>query len=350
MKRKKRILVSPLDWGIGHATRCIPIIRELIKHNFEILLSSSGRSEVLLRKEFPDVQFISLKGYNIKYSKDGRMMIWRMFFQIPKILLGIIQEHKNLKKIIKEYEIDAIISDNRYGMWNSSICSVFISHQIQIKSPLFSNLINQINLFFLKKYTECWVPDCNKNKLSGELSISSESSIKYIGPLSRLKYRETNKEYDICFLISGPEPQRTILEKIATDNLVKWGAKSCIILGKPEEEYVETIGNCKIYSYLNAKELNTILLKSKIVICRSGYSTIMDLDKLKLEAIFIPTPGQKEQEYLAEYLEEQGICFYQNQEDFDLTKSLVKSEKYSGFKNYTKTEIDWNKLFKIFEE
>ena len=350
MKRKKRILVSPLDWGIGHATRCIPIIRELIKHNFEIILSSSGRSEVLLRKEFPDLQFISLKGYNIKYSKDGRMMIWRMFFQIPKIVLGIIQEHKNLKKIIKEYNIDAVISDNRYGMWNSSICSVFISHQTQIKSPLFSNFINQINHFFLKKYTESWVPDCNKNKLSGELSISSESSIKYIGTLSRLKYRKTKKEYDICFLISGPEPQRTILEKIATDNLIKWETKSCIILGKPEEEYVETIGNCEIYSYLNAKELNTILLKSKIVVCRSGYSTIMDLEKLKLEAIFIPTPGQKEQEYLAEYLEKQGICFYQNQKDFDLTKSLLKSKEYSGFKSFGESETDWNKLFKIFEE
>lgn len=350
MKRKKRILVSPLDWGIGHATRCIPIIRELIKHNFDIILSSSGRSEVLLRKEFPDLQFISSKGYNIEYSKNKRMMIWYMFIQIPKILVGIVNEHKNLKKLIKDYKIDAVISDNRYGMWNSSIPSVFISHQIHIKSPLFSNLINRINLFFIKKYTECWVPDCNNKKLSGELSKSSEDSIKYIGPLSRFKYRKIKKKYNICFLISGPEPQRTIIEKIATENPVERGIKSCIILGKPEEEGVKSIGNCKIYSYLNTKELNTILLQSEIVICRSGYSTIMDLDKLNLKAIFIPTPGQKEQEYLAEYLEKQGICFYQNQEDFNLKEALIKSEEYSGFRKSSESTVKWKKLFKIFEE
>ena len=219
MKQKKRILVAPLDWGIGHASRCIPIIHHLIKYDFEVVISTNGRSYKLLKSEFPELEFCHIKGYNITYP-NSKNMVMKMLTQIPKIILGIITEYFSLRKIIHSKKIDGVISDNRFGMWNKSIPCVFITHQINIKSPVFSKLINKINHFFIGKYNECWIPDFSNNLLSGELSKIDfkNDTFKFIGPLSRLEKKDLDIKYKYCFLISGPEPQRTILENIKREN------------------------------------------------------------------------------------------------------------------------------------
>ena len=350
MKTKKRILVAPLDWGIGHASRCIPIIRELLKSDFEVVITANGRSEVLLRNEFPQLQFIEIKGYNIQYPKNGDMT-WIMFIQAPKIFFGILKEHKTLHTIIDKYKIDGIISDNRFGMWSKKIPSVFITHQLEIQSKYFTNLISKINFFFINKYTECWVPDFKDNYLAGNLSENRQQkkNIKYIGVLSRFDKKETEKKYDLCFVISGPEPQRTLFEKMVIDNLEGREEKSIVLLGKPEEKEMNTIGNSKIHPHLNAEKLNEVFLQSDLIFCRSGYSTIMDLYKVNGKAVFIPTPGQTEQEYLAEYFDEKGICFTQSQSNFNIEEAMLRSTDYSGFTFSEKKEIDWKKIFTIFQ-
>ncbi|MBA3704822.1 MAG: glycosyltransferase, partial [Bacteroidetes bacterium] len=335
MFSKKRILICPLDWGLGHATRCIPIIRLLLQKNAEVIIAAEGRPMELLKKEFPDLGFICLKGYGINYPDKGSMVL-KMLFSIPKIFFGIYKEHIAIKKIIQEKNIDIIISDNRFGLWDKKIKSVFITHQIMIKAPVGEALLRRINLYFINKYDECWVPDfAGENNLSGDLShkYSLPENTFFIGAISRFNVIASpafssracgktispfnDKKYDIMTIISGPEPQRSIFEKLILEQLKQSNLKALVILGKTElEQKNETFGNIEIVSYLKAEEMQNAILDTKIIIARSGYSTIMDLATLGKKAIFIPTPGQTEQEYLAEYLMKKNITYCISQDHF----------------------------------
>ena len=336
MNNPKRILICPLDWGLGHATRCIPVIRLLLKKNMEVIIAADGRPLALLKQEFPQLEFIVLKGYNIRYPDSGKMTR-KMAFSIPKILKGIKTEHQALKKIIKEKKIDVVISDNRFGCWNKKIKSIFITHQLMIKSPFAEKLLHRINLRFIKNYDECWIPD-----VKGKLSLSGDLSHKYIlpentffiGPLSRFNNVPQNikYKYDAMAIVSGPEPQRSIFEKLILEQLTQTNLKSIVVRGLTEDhDQKETKNNIEIVSHLKANEMQEAILNSKIIIARSGYSTIMDLATLGKKAIFIPTPGQTEQEYLAEILMQKNIIFYQLQKNIDLKEALKEAEKYKGF-------------------
>ena len=351
MNTKKRILVAPLDWGIGHATRCIPIIKALIAHQFEVVIAADSRPLHLLTTEFPNLEMIRFSGYDIKYPKFLPMSI-SMLLQSPKILLALKKEHQLLEKIIEDYAIDGVISDNRYGLYNKKVPTVFITHQLQIQSPYFSNFIKDFNYKYINKFDACWVMDDEKINLAGDLSKPRilPSNTTYIGAQSRFEKWEEEKKYDFLAIVSGPEPQRTILEKGLIKALKDREEKSIIVLGKPELNTSEQLGNLTIKSHLNAKDLNTAILQSDLIICRPGYSTIMDLAKLGKKAIFIPTPGQTEQEYLVENFMQKGICFAQNQSDFDLQTALDKSIAFTGFTNTGNNNTNWEKLFFLFNE
>ena len=349
MKAKKRILVAPLDWGIGHATRCIPIIKALIANNFEVILAADGRPMHLLSAEFPKIEIIRFAGYNIKYPKFLPMSI-SMLLQAPKLLWKIKKENTALAEIIKDYNIDAVISDNRFGLHSNQVPCAFITHQLQIQSPYFTKSIRKFNYQYINKYTACWVMDDEKLNLAGELSKPNTlpNNTSYIGIQSRFEKQEVEKKYDYLAVVSGPEPQRTILEKGLTNALKDRKEKSLIVLGKPEADSSEQIGSLTIKSHLNAKDLNTAILRSELIICRPGYSTIMDLAKLEKKAIFIPTPGQTEQEYLAANFKQNGICYSQKQANFDFEKAITESKKYSGFVALKQTKTNWEELFSLF--
>ena len=349
MKVKKRILVAPLDWGIGHASRCIPIINALIRHNYEIIIAADGRSLHLLITEFPALEAIRLSGYNIKYPTYLPMSI-SMLFQSPKILIGIKKEHKLLENIIDDYKVDGVISDNRFGLSTKKVPCAFITHQLQIQSPYFTSAIQQFNYNYINRFNACWVMDDEKENLAGSLSkpeVLPENTI-YIGVHSRFEKREVEKKYEFLGIVSGPEPQRSILEKGLINALKDRNENSLIVLGKTELSKSEQIGNLTIKSHLNAENLNTAILQSELIFCRPGYSTIMDLAKLEKKAIFIPTPGQTEQEYLAEKFMQDGICFAQNQAEFNLDVALQKSKSFTGFQNTKPTLTDWESIFSIF--
>lgn len=346
MAKGKRILICPLDWGLGHATRCIPIIRLLQQKGAEVIIAADKRPLELLKKEFPDLKYIIFKGYEINYPKKGSM-IWTMLRSIPKITKGIRTEHEALNKIIHEYNIDIVISDNRYGCWNPKTKNIFITHQLMIKSPFGENLLHKIVSKYISKFHECWVPDHEKEpNLSGDLSHKypiSETTF-FIGPLSRFKTDQHQQEieYDVMAILSGPEPQRTIFERIVSEQLFKSGLRSLIVFGLPEKtKKIEQKGNVTMISHLNSDEMEQMINRSKLIIARSGYSTIMDLSALQKKAIFIPTPGQTEQEYLAKELFKKQIAYYQKQSEFDLTKAIVESGKFSGFtKQINNTELE----------
>lgn len=307
--KEKKILVAALDWGIGHATRCVPIIRRLQNQGYEIILASNGNANKFFKDYFPELLVLDKPAYNITYPIN-QSMAKTIFSQLPSIIKSIISEHLWLKKIIREYKIDKVVSDNCYGLWNKKIHSVFITHQLFVKCPVklkfLEPLIHFIVSYFINKYDECYIPDLSgKINFSGTLSHQKKipSNARFIGILSRFSENKSeliSKNYDVSILISGPEPQRTIFENKCLNLLQGQMKKCCIIRGLPgSKEKKNDSENITWYNHLSDNELKAVLRYSKKVVCRPGYSTIMDLVELNVKAMLVPTPGQTEQEYLA---------------------------------------------------
>ena len=349
---KKRILVAPLNWGIGHATRCIPIINALIEQNFEPVIASDGAALALLKKEFKQVVFIELPAYNVTYSRSKSSFKWRLFRQLPKIKKAILKEHVAIKKIVHDYAIEGIISDNRMGVYSSKIPSVFITHQLNVLSGMTTKLSTSLHDYYLKKFDECWVPDFeNTPNLSGKLGHDFTTKllpIKYIGALSRLEKTLIPSKFDIMVLLSGPEPQRGLLEQKLFKELADYNGNILFVKGKIEgEQRIETKQQFTIYNFMTSADLQTALNSCDLVISRSGYTTVMDLAKLGKKAFFIPTPGQFEQEYIAQNLNEQGIIPSCNQKEFSL-KQLDRVKDFTGF-DALDCNTDFESLFKLFQ-
>ncbi|MBL7909574.1 MAG: glycosyltransferase [Bacteroidia bacterium] len=307
MISNKTIFISPLDWGLGHATRCVPIIKELCANN-KVIIGTTTLNRNFFDKDFPELQKINLPSYNIKYSNN--LPVWvKILLQWPKINAVINEEKKILKQIIAEHKVDLVISDNRFGLYDKNVESIFITHQLNVKSPLFLGLANKKNKEFIHQFDKVWVPD-HKNdneRLSGKLSDSEEIKIpvEYIGPKSALAEIEINsselEKYDLLILLSGVEPQRTILENKLIEKF-KDSSKKIILVRGSDTEFHAVNKNISVFNFAFDSELKKIILNADTVICRSGYSTLMDLYLLNKKRIFlIPTPGQTEQEYLAQY-------------------------------------------------
>ena len=349
MNSKKRILVAPLDWGLGHASRCVPIAKALEKEGCEVVFAASGRPLELLIQEFPKNDFIKLEGYNISYPKNGQMAL-SMLSQLFKIWKSIRQEHKQLQQIIDDYNIDGVISDNRYGLYSKKVPCVFVTHQLQIQSHIFSESLQKINFKYIQKFDECWVPDSNTHSLSGQLSNANNTPFKcrYVGALSRFENLEKTEELDILAIVSGPEPQRSIFEELLKKQLIDSKLKAVLVLGKTEENKEYEIGNLKVVSHLTAKLLNQQMVNANVVISRSGYSTIMDIAKLHKKAIFVPTPGQTEQLYLAKYFYDKNRAFAMHQKELDIQHALQKVEHVTALKS-DDYEVNWQELLSIFK-
>jgi uncharacterized protein (TIGR00661 family) len=333
---KPRILIAPLDWGLGHATRCIPIICVLIANGCEVIIAAENGVKALLEKEFPQLSFVPLSGYQITYSRQKEFLLFKLFLQFPKLLFSIYKEHRWLNKTVKLYKIDAIISDNRFGLWHCKIPCVYITHQLLIKTgnPFTEKIAQKIHYWFIQKYNACWVPDFkDDNNIAGELSHPKKilPNIIYLGGLSRFEKKAvTEKKYALVISISGPEPQRTILENSLLNQLQTFKEKVLFVRGLPNETINKQSVNefVSVINHLSSAELNTAFCEAEYVISRSGYTTVMDLLQVQQKAILIPTPGQTEQEYLAKHLAAQKIFFYAEQENFMLTDALLRAKEF----------------------
>lgn len=338
MSSAKRILVAPLNWGIGHATRCIPLIRELKSQGFEVVIGASNQPLALLKKEFPELECILLPGLNVAYPRWIPMSIY-MALKAPHFFKWIKLERKILDSIVKNYNIDAVISDNRYGLSSDLVPTVFITHQLFIKAGIFSWVLKRLTYKYASQFDFCWVPDHEgKQNLSGSLSHgkSELTNLRYIGPLSRFTYPEYHKpniRYDLLVVLSGPEPSRTILENTLLSQFDNSGLKILFVRGIVESEVENEEANKNVVklNYLNSQDLQKAILISRLVLCRPGYSSIMDLAALKSKALFIPTNGQTEQEYLAKSLKKKGIAHFVKRQKLSLRKDYEKALKYPGF-------------------
>ncbi|TRO64307.1 glycosyltransferase [Christiangramia sabulilitoris] len=336
--KNKRILVGVLNWGLGHATRCIPIIRELISLKYQVIIASDGAAFLLLKKEFPGLLFEELPPYNITYTKQGSLLKWKLLLNTPHILRTIKAEYDLTQNLVEKHQLTGIISDNRWGVRSELLNkNVFITHQLNVLSGNTTFLSSYIQQQYIKKFDQCWVPDVeNEPNLSGKLGhVNKESeNIKYLGVLSRFKKKEMTITYNYLVLLSGPEPQRGILEKLLSKEFKNTESKTLFIRGVfSEEEICSNNPNLSILNYSYGKELESYINQSEIIIARSGYTTVMDLSKLEKKAFFIPTPGQEEQEYLAERLKNNGITPCCDQKDFRISK-LKEVENYKGLSNF----------------
>jgi predicted glycosyltransferase len=323
-------LIAPLDWGLGHATRCIPLIRFLLQHDNNLIVCGEGQVAALLKKEFPQIKILDLKGYRISYPKQRQFFILKILAQLPKMLVAVRREKKWLNKIIKQHHVDVVISDNRLGLYHSAAHTIFITHQLGIKTgnSLLDIVARRINYYFINKYDECWVPDIEgENSIAGELSHPIQMPaipVKYIGLLSRFNRESVSSKKNIAVIISGPEPQRTILEKTLVVQLKNIGCEIVLVRGLPNSnDSIPALSqNIKQYNHLSGTELCSLMQESETLITRSGYSTIMDLLMLNKKAILIPTPGQIEQEYLSKYLYKNKLFYSVKQEDFIIKEAI----------------------------
>jgi uncharacterized protein (TIGR00661 family) len=309
-----KVLICPLNWGLGHATRCIPIIRKYVHDGHQVTLVADGYPLQLLQHEFPALKKLELPSYPIRYSaKNSQVMA--LLRQLPNIVLSVYKEHKWLSNLLKTETFDLVISDNRFGLWTRKTECIYMTHQLMIKMPSQLKMLEPIAWWLhrqiINKYTHCWIPDYEHNSgLSGDLAHKYRlpNNASFIGPQSRFeshKLEIKDKSFEIVAIVSGIEPQRSLFQ----DQLVKRFEHSTqnvlLICGTPSEnQEIKTINNTTLVSHLPDKEFIKHLLGAEKIITRSGYSTIMDLHALNClaKAEFIPTPGQTEQEYLAEYM------------------------------------------------
>jgi UDP:flavonoid glycosyltransferase YjiC (YdhE family) len=332
-----RILVAPLDWGLGHATRCIPVIYELIAQKAEVWLAGEGAQESILRKEFPALPMLPLEGYRVKYGRTAPGLVKNLFFQWPALTRSVRREHEWLGQMINEHQFDGVISDNRFGLHHPSVPCIFITHQLAVKSPFgkwTEPLLQRYNYRFIDRFTACWVPDNEMgNDLAGELSHPEKRPavpLTYTGFLTRLKKTgHQEKKKHLFISLSGPEPQRSLLEDKLVNQLSHYNGTAVVVRGLPNANtLIPSTNDIHFYNHLPADEYEKEIAKAEYVISRSGYSTVMDLAVLGKRSILIATPGQTEQEYLSSYLEKRKIALCFNQKDFKLGEALQKASKF----------------------
>ncbi|MEA1877088.1 MAG: glycosyltransferase [Bacteroidota bacterium] len=349
---KQRVLVSPLEWGLGHATRLSRMIEILLEKKLEVIIAADGLPYNFLSEQFPDLTLVRLPIKQMRYSKGRNGFFLKFFAQLPRLFLSIHRTKKHLDKLIKDYQIDFIISDNRYGFFHSELPSVFITHQLSPMPPeklrFFQAAFAQLHLWILRKYDYIWVADFEgSDNVAGKLSRMqwNNNKIRYIDPLSWLETKNPapdplSNHYDILIMLSGPEPHRGILEeKLLTE--FRDTSKSVLLLqGLPQQSKNdirdEQIGKMRIVNHLPGGQILWHIQNTETIICRAGVVTVFDLAVLKKSALLIPTPGQTEQEYVAERLDKMGFFMSVKQEDF--SKAHLREHQKRSYKTFQTPE------------
>lgn len=346
IKKPFKVLLAPLDWGLGHATRCIPIIKVFVELGCQVVIAADGEVAKLLAIEFVGIEIKNLPGYQISYGKKGAFL--SLLFQLPRIFKIIKRERKWLTHLLSNESFDLIISDNRPGFRSEKVKSIYITHQLSILSGRGKwpdKILQKLHEAYYKKFHLVWIPDLGGDiNLAGELSHKRHLKLQtqHLGLLSRLAFKATATKYDLLILLSGPEPQRTILEQKIIKQLQEYKGTVMLVRGLPGTmQQLSGLGsNIEIQNHLSAVKLQEVMLASKFILCRSGYTTLMDLIKLRKKALLIPTPGQPEQEYLAAYMQRQCYFPYIVQKEFQLTDALNKASTFSFTNPFSKNDFE----------
>jgi uncharacterized protein (TIGR00661 family) len=350
------VLLSPLSWGLGHATRDIPIIRSLLDHHHDVTIAACGNALAVLQHEFPECTFIEFNDYPSPYS-TSRFFIPKFIASLPTISKALAEERRTLQNILEKNHYDLIISDNRVGVYSKKIPTIFITHQIHYHFPLLfwpielSSIL--ANYFLFENYSRVIVPDNTPGptSLAGKLSRPvrglTDSKVFFSGILSSTPKMDVEQDLDNLVIISGPEPQRTRLEEIMTPMLSELDGSTIVLLGSPQKTHTRSLSDrCTLISYASTQEKVRLMNRAKFIICRSGYTSMMEMAELnKRHGLFIPTPGQPEQEYLSEYYEKMGWFYSKSQYKLNLREDVFAAMNYKGFPTMPSTKDNIVRLY-----
>lgn len=334
---QKHILIAPLDWGLGHTTRVMPLISHIQSLGHIPIVAGNATQRSFIKETFSKIENIHLDGYDITYSKWNKWAQAGILAQLPHIQRAIAREHVWLKNLTQERKIDGIISDNRYGLFHQHIPSVILTHQLQVRSGLGNftdRAIQKIHYKYLNRFGATWVVDAqNSLGLAGNLSHTKTlpHHTSYIGLLSRFAPVAGSATGGGPFLVllSGPEPQRGALSHILWQQVQRYPGNVVFVEGTEQAQPPAGIpAHITWHQRLHGAAAEQAIRNADIIVCRSGYSTLMDLVALQKKAILIPTPGQTEQEYLGHTLHKQGIFYSTQQKGFDLNASLAAAQQF----------------------
>ncbi|GAB4137784.1 MAG: glycosyltransferase [Bacteroidia bacterium] len=322
----KKVIIAPLDWGLGHATRCVPVIREFLRQGAEVVIAADGRPLSFLQREFPALKTRILPGYQITYPRHKHLGI-HLLMQSPKIIKAIQQEKDFIEKIAAEEKPHVIVSDNRFACRVHGVKNIYITHQIHVDAPLASSLSTGVHARYYNRFDEVWIPDVAETKnLSGKLSVSSslKTPSRFVGILTRFESCTAEKKYDLLVMLSGPEPQRTIFEDILLHRLQQTSLRVLMVRGLAErnDTVIRHENGIDVADHLDTDELCKAIASSAVILSRPGYSTLSDLSVFGKPMIVVPTPGQTEQEYLAEYHSSAGRVVAASQDYFDPERAM----------------------------
>ncbi|OLY95005.1 hypothetical protein BUE76_21335 [Cnuella takakiae] len=332
-----KALVAPLDWGLGHATRCIPIIRHLLAKGWEVWLAGEQPVQSLLQAEFPNLPWLPLDGYRVSYGATGWGTALSLARQVPRLVRSIRAEQQWLQHQMSIHRFHLVVSDNRYGLYHPAAYCIFLGHQLQLQTPLGlgKHLMRRLQYRFINRFDACWVPDFpGAVSLAGSLSHPEQLPaipVRHTGPLSRLEQPAAAPAQPyVLLLVSGPEPQRSLLEALFLQQAATIPRSFVLVRGLPGRCRIPAVAaNIEVYNHLPAAALQDKMAAASLVVCRSGYSTIMDLAAMDKKSILIPTPAQTEQQYLARHLQQQGFAMWCSQAGFNLNKALKDASLFA---------------------
>ena len=312
-----RVLVAPLNWGLGHASRCIPMIERLQSEGHEVVLGGNGESLTLLRKRFPSLTVLPLASLDLRYGKGSRQVL-AMLCALPQLIRSARQDHALLEEYLRYEQLDEVISDNRFGLYSHKTRCIYMTHQLIIPLPRpwrwLEPLVARMHRRLINRYDACWIPDESVGKdgkqgLAGKLSHPAvmPNNTEYIGVLSRFtgKTFQPDRTYKVVAVLSGLEPQRSLFEQTICRRYENSDATVLIVRGKMHcPPTVVKHANITIVPWLDDTHLAAYLLGAERILCRSGYSSVMDMHALGVmpKVEWHPTPGQPEQEYLERHL------------------------------------------------
>jgi predicted glycosyltransferase len=309
----------------------VPIIAKLRLLGHSVAFAGNEWQRNFINETFEGIETIHLDGYDVTYSKRGSGFLFSLFYQMPRLVRTIRKEHEWLNNLTQERQFDGIISDNRYGLFHTQIPSVMMTHQLLAQSGMgeaADQVLKRIHYKYIQRFRNCWVVDvAGVPNLSGKLAHpgAEPTNARYIGLLSQIAEEATRngEEKHLLVLLSGPEPQRSILSGMLWEQVKGHHEKVVFVEGSNAVERPATIpDHIQYHKQVTKKDLLPLLQRASLVVCRSGYSTIMDLVALNKKAILIPTPGQTEQEYLGRHLHKEGLFYSVPQKRLDLEQAL----------------------------
>ena len=335
-RRARKILVAPLDWGLGHATRCIPLVRSLVSRGHEVMIAGDNG---LIREAFPGIPSLSLTPYNMTYAASPLGLALKFPAMISRVLRRSRKERLELEALIDKHRIEVVITDQRFGCHSPKVISIYLTHQLCVKTPRGLGFLEPLMARGLRyaanRFNEVWIPDFPGGaNLTGDLTrkYALPRRYRFIGPLSRFGYGNKRsgeaEKTDLLIMISGPEPQRALFEKQVLPQVAGFAGRATVLLGRPGTAVAgEFPPNISVFPHLPISRISGLILGAKAIVCRGGYTTIMELFSLKKKALLVPTPGQSEQEYLCGYLAGLGLFAAMPQNRFDLRAGMEMLDK-----------------------